>query len=244
MTTSLPPPDAKISKADVLSYWNHVAPTVNGMLGGFPQVSRIDLRGSSNFLAKLCKQHAQSTSTADKIPLLRGVDCGAGIGRVTAGFLSKVCEVVDVVEPVEKFAKEVKGMGMTGSGRVDQIYVMGLEEWFPTMEYDLIWNQWCLGYLTDEQLVNYLKRCRAVLKKHGWIVVKENVVKEHISTKLGGDVFDNIDVIRTDGKFRRLFEESGLIIVRTELQSGFPKGLYPVRFYALQPKSWEGKGSS
>lgn len=42
---------------------------------------------------------------------------------------------------------------------------------------------------------------------------------------------------RTDEKFRVLFSEAGLKIIQTELQTGFPKnlGLYPVRFYALQP---------
>jgi hypothetical protein len=36
------------------------------------------------------------------------VDCGAGVGRVTEGFLSHVCEVVDAVEPVAKFTQVMK----------------------------------------------------------------------------------------------------------------------------------------
>jgi len=34
-------------------YWEGVEATVDGMLGGFPHVSRVDLQGSKNFLAKL-----------------------------------------------------------------------------------------------------------------------------------------------------------------------------------------------
>lgn len=40
---------------------------------------------------------------------------------------------------------------------------------------------------------------------------------------------------RTEEKFKELFKEAGLKIVRTELQRGFPRELYPVRVWALQP---------
>ena len=227
--TDNPAPDTKISTSDSLRYWNSISTTVNGMLGGYPEISRTDLRGSANFLAKLRRE--QSTHGGS---LGRGADCGAGIGRITAGFLSTVCELIDVVEPVEKFAREVKGQEMAGSGSVGDVYVTGLENWEPEeARYDVIWNQWCLGHLTDKQLVAYLGRCKRALTKDGWVVVKENM-----GTNVDGeDVFDQEDssVTRTDQKFRRLFNEADMRIVKTELQRGFPKGLYPVRFYALKP---------
>lgn len=43
-------------------------------------------------------------------------------------------------------------------------------------------------------------------------------------------------MIRTEEKFKALFKEAGLRIVRTELQKGFPKELYAVRIWALQPE--------
>lgn len=202
------------------------------MLGGYPQLSRIDLRGSANFLAKLHRQYAPHDTQKT---LGRGVDCGAGIGRVTVGFLSKVCDVVDVVEPVEKFAVEVKSAKMAGNGLLGETYITGLEEWNPEKQYDLIWNQWCLGHLTDKQLAAHLKRCSNTLTSEGWIVVKENMS----TSKDEADVFDMQDssVTRTDKKFRKLFEETGLLVVKTELQPGFPKEIYPVRFYALRPRN-------
>ncbi len=45
-------PDALINTQDGLAYWEGIDADVNGMLGGFPQVSRIDLQASRNFLAK------------------------------------------------------------------------------------------------------------------------------------------------------------------------------------------------
>lgn len=47
------PPDSKIRADDSRRYWSAVDADVNGMLGGFPAVSRVDLRGSRSFLAKL-----------------------------------------------------------------------------------------------------------------------------------------------------------------------------------------------
>ena len=222
-------PDASISSTDSLKYWNSVSTTVDGMLGGYPEVSRIDLKGSANFLAKLRREQTSSSANG---PLQRGVDCGAGIGRITTGFLSTVCEVIDVVEPVERFVREVKSMDMVGSGSVGSVYVTGLEDWVPEAQYDLVWNQWCLGHLTDKQLLAYLERCKKAVTPQGWIIIKENM-----STNVDGeDIFDQQDssVTRTNQKFKQLFKEADLRLVKTEVQRGFPKGLYPVRFYALK----------
>ncbi|TKA68062.1 hypothetical protein B0A55_07458 [Friedmanniomyces simplex] len=223
-------PDSLIDHKAALAYWSATEPTVTGVLGGFPQVSRVDLQGSSNFLAKL-RRSSKHLPPGKK--LRRAVDCGAGIGRITDGLLSRVAEVVDIVEPVQSFTDAIKGKPGVG-----EIYNVGLEAWHPDREglgpYDLIWNQWCLGQLTDAQLVQYLQRLPKVLSEGGWIVVKENMSNH----SLGEDVFDEEDssVTRTDAKFRRLFGESGLKLVSTELQTGMPKGLYPVRAYALQPR--------
>ncbi|KAJ5812018.1 hypothetical protein N7474_008319 [Penicillium riverlandense] len=224
--------DSNINHATSLEYWNSVAPDVNGMLGGFPQISRIDLRGSASFLAKVRRLVPAIPSTG-ALPL--GVDCGAGIGRVTEGFLSNVCEVVDVVEPVENFSRVVREGPLKKAGKVGEIFVVGLESWVPRKQYDLVWNQWCLGHLTDAQLVAYLVRCREALSDGGVIVVKENMS----TASHGQDVYDELDssVTRTDDKFRMLFKEAGLNLIKSEEQAGFPPSLklFPVRFYALRP---------
>lgn len=222
-------PDSLIDHKTAIAYWSSTEPTVDGVLGGFPQVSRVDIQGSSNFLAKL-RRDSKHFPTGKKLQWV--VDCGAGIGRVTTGFLSKVADAVDIVEPVKSFTDQIE------ISNLGKIYNIGLEEWHPAKDrlgpYDLIWNQWCVGQLSDTEFVKYLKRLPLALSEGGWIVVKENLSNHH----LGKDVFDETDssVTRTDRKFRQLFEEAGLKIVATELQKGMPKDLYPVRVYALQPK--------
>lgn len=246
-------PDASINVSQSLSYWENVSSDNNGMLGGYPQTSRIDLQGSSNFLTKLRRGRSQALKQPLE-PLQRVADCGAGIGRITKGFLLGVAKRVDVVEPVKKFTDElVQSLGngqyagdgepQEGKGQVGDIINLGLQDWTPEVgAYDLIWNQWCLGHLTDAQLVVYLRRCKAGLVKAkegeevkpSWIVVKENMSTEINHT----DIYDEEDssVTRSDDKFRRLFKEAGLKIVATEQQRGMPKELFPVRIYALKPE--------
>ncbi|KAJ4357527.1 uncharacterized protein N0V89_002103 [Didymosphaeria variabile] len=246
-------PDALINHAQSIEYWNSVSADTTGMLGGYPQTSRIDLQGSSNFLTKLRRAKSTLSTKQPLPPLERVADCGAGVGRITKEFLLKVSRRVDVVEPVKKFTDELvqslvsgewagdgdAGTG-AGKGQVGEVINLGLQDWVPEKgAYDVIWNQWCLGHLTDVQLVAYFERCKEGLleeeeRRQSWIVVKEN-----LSTDFRGkDIYDEEDssVTRSDEKFRRLFKEAGLKIVATELQKGFPKELFPVRIYALKPE--------
>jgi protein N-terminal methyltransferase len=44
--------------------------------------------------------------------------------------------------------------------------------------FDVVWCQWCLSYMTDADLIAFLKRSQAALRKGGAIVVKENVCQD------------------------------------------------------------------
>ncbi|KAI1808439.1 alpha-N-methyltransferase NTM1 [Daldinia bambusicola] len=223
-------PDSLINADDSRKYWSGIDPDVNGMLGGYPAVSRVDLRGSRSFLAKVGLGRTKGVKAVK-----RALEGGAGIGRITQGLLLDVAETVDVVEPIAKFTAALEGR--PGVGRIHNV---GLEEWRPEdgAQYDLVWNQWCLGHLTDQQLEEYLRRCGSVLsvgddgKTKGVIVVKENLSTSE------EDLFDSEDssVTRQDKTFRSIFEAAGLRIIKTEIQHGFPHELYPVRMYALKPK--------
>jgi protein N-terminal methyltransferase len=71
-TTSIKMADAHINHQDARNYWQGIDADVNGMLGGFPYISRVDLQGSKNFLAKL------GVGGKGKEKVKRAVDCGAG----------------------------------------------------------------------------------------------------------------------------------------------------------------------
>ncbi|KEY64632.1 hypothetical protein S7711_02836 [Stachybotrys chartarum IBT 7711] len=227
-------PDTMIDTKKGKEYWEAISADHNGMLGGIPaiggfaSVSRIDLQGSRTFLARLgvgVKAGRKGVESA--------LDAGAGIGRITEGLLLRISENVDVVEPVAKFTE-----GLKEKPGVRTIFNVGLEDWNPLegVQYDLIWTQWCVGHLNNQQLVQYLKVCKTVLRPDSGIIV----VKENLST-CDGDLFDETDssMTRRDESFRALFEEAGLRLVKTELQRGFPeippRRLLPVRMYALKP---------
>lgn len=96
-----------------------------------------------------------------------------------------VADNIDIVEPIVKFTDKLKG-----KPGVRTVYNVGLEDWTPAegMQYDLIWVQWCLGSLTDKQLVKFLEVCKGCLRPEtGVLVVKENL------SITGKDDFDPVD---------------------------------------------------
>lgn len=102
--------------------------------------------------------------------------------------------------------------------------------------YSVIWCQWVLPYLTDDDLVLFFERCIPALTENGMIIVKENISTE-------GSILDHEDtsVTRTDEQYRTAFEKAGLRLVAEKLQTGFPKQLFPVRMYALKPRKSKAK---
>lgn len=98
--------------------------------------------------------------------------------------------------------------------------------------------QWCIGHLSDVQLIAFLQRSRAALRTdsrgvQGYIVVKENTCKD---TELHGRIFDDEDssITRSDSAFKQIFKRAGLTLLRHELQTGFPQQLFPVISYVLR----------
>ncbi|KAI8459808.1 alpha-N-methyltransferase NTM1, partial [Phakopsora pachyrhizi] len=111
------------------------------------------------------------------------------------------------------------------------------------LAYDLIWAQWTLGHLSDLELVEFFTKCKSCLRgaedgraNGGYLVVKENVYQDQSDPD--GDLveFDDQDssLTRSNKRFCRLFEESGLKLIRDEIQVGFNPELYQVKFYVLQ----------
>ncbi|KAF8625782.1 hypothetical protein AX15_005172 [Amanita polypyramis BW_CC] len=106
--------------------------------------------------------------------------------------------------------------------------------------YDVIWCQWCMGYLSDPDLVAFLRRSHVALRRdgqnnQGLIVVKENLCSDNEDGS-ARTVFDEQDssVTRSDMAWKQLFKLAGLGIVKEQVQYGFPEALYTVKMYALR----------
>lgn len=140
-------------------------------------------------------------------------------------------ETVDMVELNQSFLDSAREFIGEHSSRVDRLICLGLQDFTPDEgRYDVIWVQWVLGHLTDDDLVNFFKRCKKGLAPDGIIVVKENVSGSNITE------FDDVDSSYTRSKdsFMRAMLNAGLKIIKEERQKGFPKGLYSVYMFALQ----------
>lgn len=137
-------------------YWSQVPPTVNGMLGGFANISTIDIQSSRALLKLLF---------SSKLPPGRAnaLDCGAGIGRITKFLLSNLFDRVDMVEQNPDFLESAKSyLGPTVvEKKIGQMFPVGLQDFQPEVgRYDVIWVQWVLGHLTDQDFVNFFTKCQ------------------------------------------------------------------------------------
>ncbi|XP_028177989.1 N-terminal Xaa-Pro-Lys N-methyltransferase 1-A-like [Ostrinia furnacalis] len=212
-----------------LEYWADIPPTVDGVLGGFGFISDVDINGSQLFLNSLLSfENAPGTNVA--------VDCGAGIGRITKHLLIPNFQSVDIVEPDEKFINSIEEfVGIDKKSKIGTIYRVGLQEFRPERKYDIIWNQWVLGYLTDEDLTTYLIRCRDSLAHNGVIIIKENVTS---SGKVEKDDADS-SITRSLKQYLKIFKCANLKRIKQCKQTNFPSGIYPVYMFALIPQGDE-----
>lgn len=206
-------------------YEENCPPTVDGMLGGYSHISDIDLAGSRKFLdeMKLIRPHIMHGTACD---------CGAGIGRITKGLLLQSgFQRCDLVEGSARFldaAPEYLGDDLASKCR---FFCSGLQDWQPSPQtYSVIWIQWVLCYLTDEDVIQFLKRCALALISGGVVVLKENICVDE------GFVVDDSDasVIRSEAYWRTLIHKAGLRVIVDRMQDSFPDEIFRVQIMALE----------
>ncbi|XP_054796601.1 alpha N-terminal protein methyltransferase 1-like isoform X1 [Prosopis cineraria] len=73
--------------------------------------------------------------------------------------------LIDLLEPVSHFVEAVRET-LTSGNQMDSdihkavnFYCVPLQDFTPdTQIHDIIWIQWCIGHLTDEDFVSFFKR--------------------------------------------------------------------------------------
>lgn len=209
---------------DAKKYWSHISCTVDGMLGGFGGLTFPDIRASITFLQFLFKIKPSPGRQ-------QALDCGAGIGRVTKNLLIQFYDKVDIAEQEPKFAQTAEET-LRPTGHLGTVFNVGLQNFTPeAKKYDMIWAQWVLGHLKEDDLINFYRRCLAGLKKNGVMVIKENVTN---ANKIEIDEEDS-SVTRPRSLMKKLIADAGFRIVRETKQHDMPKGMFPVYMFALKP---------
>lgn len=224
-----------------IGYWGQLAPTVSSMLGGYEDVDPVDVEESRACLQRLVPSAAQRQH-------MSVIDCGAGIGRVTRHALLP-CGFgrVDLLDACQAFLD--KARGSISDARLGRLFCSPLAafDWQAHQPWHLVWCQWSILYLADDELVAFLQRAAAALAPlpsssspdalsgPGFIVIKENVLRRGVKSP----DFDEEDGswVRSDTHLRRLFRRAKMEVLRTEAQPNWPQALYPVNTYILQAKA-------
>lgn len=184
----------------------------------------LDIQASASFLKLLFKFKPAPGKE-------RALDCGAGIGRVSKHLLMNEFRTVDLVEQDEKFCIKARET-LAGSGHLGEVFNIGLQDFNDNgTKYDVIWSQWVLGHLTDDDLIRLFKRLSNVLEKNALIVVKENFANGNET------VVDETDfsVTRPLPLFKKLMKQADLKIIKEARQKNFPQSLFPVYMIAMRP---------
>ncbi|XP_034945218.1 N-terminal Xaa-Pro-Lys N-methyltransferase 1 [Chelonus insularis] len=209
---------------NAIKYWNEIPATLDGMLGGFGFISNTDINGSQKFLKSLFKIKNPPAKTY-------ALDCGSGIGRITKELLIKHFKYVDLVEQNSKFLDTAKNLLSDYSTRIGQYYPQGLQDFNPvSKKYDIIWCQWVLGHLEDNDLIQFFIKCINALSDNGILIVKENITT---SDTIEVDSKDS-SVTRSYENIKSIFKSAGLICIKEQKQLHLPRGLYPVYMFALR----------
>ncbi|RYH08376.1 methyltransferase domain-containing protein [archaeon] len=233
------------------SYWDdekNCPCSDDGVLGGYGHITPVDIEGSRSFLSHLQSKHG--------VQFGRVADCGAGIGRITKNLLKCMFAQVDLVEQSHRLITSAPayindGPSTSAEGAHITYIEQGLQHFAPEPNtYDIIWVQWVIGHLTDQDFISFIQRCVHGLKtpnspttsttdasppssQGGLLILKDNVIIDPEQTFF----FDKSDnsVCRHMDYLRALLKVAQVEVVEQVKQEGFPEELYPVYMIALRP---------
>ena len=225
--------------------------TVDGVLGGFEELSPVDVKESAQFLKDLMTLRpafgsaAASSTVSGLASETRALDGGAGIGRVAKLLLAQFFDKVDLVEGNRRlldaapdYMAVVEGGKKRRNPRMGNLFCATLQDIVPERRaYDCIWIQWVVIYLTDADFVRFLRRCAEGLRPGGLIVIKENVLGDTPAHRGRDFLLDEEDSSLTRSKpyMRHIFKEAGLRVFLEEEQQEWHPSMLPVNMYALEP---------
>jgi len=211
--------------------------TVDGVLGGFANLSKRDLEGSIKFIKYLTtniRPELKLTKEENNGLPTHACECGAGIGRVTKGLLLPLgITNSDLVEPSPRLISCAPTYLGDEYASKCRYFCTGLQDFTPEEEqyYEIIWIQWVIIYITDEDFIDFLKRCAVGLRKGGVIVIKDNTCEDEAFIHDR----DDSSITRSLPYILAIAKLVGLRVVYQTFQEDFPKSIFPVPMIAFEP---------
>ena len=194
--------------------WQKAEASLTGIMDGFESVHDADAADSCAILEKLIANK--------KINPNYVIDCGAGIGRVSQHVLAKYFAQIDILERDQKFV-DYCHKNFAQNPKIKNIFCDSLENFQFDKLYDAIWIQWCLQDLQNDDLTDFLMRCKKSLAPNGVIIVKENIMHEdnYLDEHHGCE-------IRTSEAFEEIFRKCNLKTLHQSAIPNWPATLLPV----------------
>ena len=219
------------------AHWASKEPVLLSVIGGFEKSHLPDVKCSCELLNGLILTKQLKPGNA--------LDLAAGIGRVTEFVLCNFFKEIDLVEKDKKFIDKCK-VKFSSNDKIKKIYMESLENFKFERKYDLIWMQWCLENLEDEDLDPFLKKCFDNLNEDGIIIVKENLYNvEGEGEEEEEEEEDNYQFKyseldyskqRPDAFYINLFVKNKFKIKLHFLNPNWPEDMMPLCVYVLSKK--------
>ena len=225
-------PEKTQSKDDMYNkrkkHWESKDATMKSVLGGWEDTHLPDVKCSNELLAGLIYSKQLNPK--------RALDCGAGIGRVTEYVLQNHFEEIYLMEQDQKFVDKSKET-LGNNPKIKNITCCSLQTYdFNNIKYDLIWIQWCLENIEDEDLNNFMDKCYEHLNDNGVIVVKENYYFPEKEEKEKKDYIyseEDLSKQRKDIFYINLFVKHHFKIIKHFVNPNWPSSIMPLIVYVL-----------
>lgn len=215
-------------------YWedeDNCEATVQGMLGGFAKITAIDLQGSKEFLEEVGNmRHPDLVFEESTV-----CDCGAGIGRITEGLLLPLkFQSIHLIEGSARLLDVAKVNLKQDNDNTTSITFVNqtLQDYVPDTQFHVIWIQWVIGYLTDRDCVDFLRRCgKSLIQPNGILCIKDNTSGTDEAFQLDRN---DSSITRSLPYLQNLAAQAGLRQIHLKMQSDFPEEIFPVPMIAFE----------
>ena len=208
--------------------WEDKSATIKEMVG-WEEINLPDIKCSNELVSGLIYTKQLVPNSA--------LDCGSGIGRVSKHVLVNYFKEIDLFEQNEKFVEKSKEelSSFTNVRSIQQCSLQLFE--FNKRKYDLIWIQWCLENLEDEDLDLFISKCYNGLNDNGIVIVKENFFYPTDEGPYKGKDYNYSDEDyskqRKDIFYINLFMKHKFKIIKHFLNPNYPSKIIPLIVYVL-----------
>jgi len=203
-------------------YWEEAETSIDGVLNGNANLHFSDVKTNCELMEGLIINKQINTGTI--------LDVGAGIGRIAENVLINYFDVVDMLEQDLKYSLYAKTV-LGNNSRVRNFYNSSIQSFEFENSYDVIWIQWVLENLEDDDLQVFLSKCFKSLNKGGLLLIKENIVSKGCRY-----MTEDFSKVRSDITFKKLFDKCGLKIIKHFHQPNWPKDMLKVSIFLLSKK--------